>query len=268
MQISGCTFALVERHYVAVMLRSIRVWVLIAAIACLAAAQTAGPKFEAASIHELEAPYRVLGQRTVSGSRIRFDGYTVGMLVAEAYGKKSYETVTPRPKHFAYFSVDARSAGDTAPDPPALRSMLQNMLAERFHLRAHTETRNVPIYALVVSKGGPRLKAAEGDQPCRQMSGPLSPTDRNYRHSLQNCPISRFVPLIDADRPVVDKTELTGLYDIFISYTPEFRLKGEVQPTDISIQDSIHQLGLQMEKQEEPMEIVVVDSYDDIPSSN
>jgi len=45
-------------------------------------------------------------------------------------------------------------------------------------------------------------------------------------------------------------------------------LKNEVEPTDITIQDSVHQLGLQMEKREEPMEIVVVDSYDDLPSAN
>ena len=101
-----------------------------------------------------------------------------------------------------------------------------------------------------------------------EVTGPVNPSDRNYRHSLQNCPISRFVPLLDADRPVIDKTALTGLYDISILYMPEFRMKNEVQPTDITIQDSIHQLGLQMQKRDEPMDIVVVDGYDDLPSSN
>jgi uncharacterized protein (TIGR03435 family) len=246
----------------------IRVRFLMMAVACLAAAQTPAPKFDVVSIHELQAPYRVLGQRTVSGSRIRLEGYTVGMLVAEAYGKKPYETATPPPKHFAYFSVDARAPGEDAPEPAALEAMLRNMLAERFHLKAHTEMRNVPIYALVVSKGGPRLKAGTGEEPCRQKTGPVTPADRNYRHSLENCPMDRFVPLLGAGRPVIDKTGLTGLYDISIAFTPDFRMKGEVQPADITIEDSIHQLGLQMEKSEEPMEIVVVDSYDDLPSGN
>ena len=130
--------------------RYARAFLLLTAAAGCSAAQPAEPKFEAVSIHELQAPYRILGERTVSGSRIRLEGYTVGMLVAEAYGKKPYETATP-------------------PEPAALQGMLQNMLAERFHLKAHKEIRNVPVYALVVSKDGPRLKAGTGELPCRRL---------------------------------------------------------------------------------------------------
>jgi uncharacterized protein (TIGR03435 family) len=244
------------------------VLILTIAASLRGASQTDGPKFEAVSIHELEAPYRVPGKRTVSGSRVRLDGYTVGMLVAEAYGKKRYETATPSPKHFAYFSVDARAPGDAAPDPEALKTMLQNMLAERFHLKAHKEMRNVPVYALVVNKGVSRLKAGKGDQPCRQVSGPVNPKDRNYRIFQENCPIEMLIRMIDSDRPVIDKTELQGLYDVSIFYTPDFRMKDQIEPGDISILDSVHQLGLQLEKRDEPMEVVVVNSYDDLPSSN
>jgi uncharacterized protein (TIGR03435 family) len=77
-----------------------------------------------------------------------------------------------------------------------------------------------------------------------------------------------LIGMIGADRPVVDKTGLKGLYDVSIFFTPDFRMKNEIQPGDISILDSVHQLGLQLEKRDEPMEIVVVDSYDDLPSAN
>jgi uncharacterized protein (TIGR03435 family) len=103
------------------------------------AAQTGGPRFEAVSVHELEPPYQALNTLRVSGSRIRLEGYSVGWMVAAAYGKKNYQVVIPSPKHFAYFSVNARAPGDAAPEPAALQAMLQNMLAERFHLKAHTE---------------------------------------------------------------------------------------------------------------------------------
>jgi uncharacterized protein (TIGR03435 family) len=248
--------------------RYAQVFFLLTAAAGYAAAQPPAPEFEAVSVHELQPPYQALDTLTVSGSRIRLEGYSIAWMVATAYGKKNYQVVVPAPKHFAYFSVNARARGDAEPTPAALQVMLQNMLAERFHLKAHTEMRNIPVYALVVSKGGSQLKVGTGDQPCRQVTGPVKPSDRNYRHLLQNCRIERLVRVLDADRPVIDKTELTGLYDISIFFTPEFRLKGEVQPTDITIQDSVHQLGLQMEKRDEPMEIVVVDSYDDLPSSN
>jgi len=221
------------------------------------------------SIHELEPPWRVLGQRTVSGSRVRLEGYTVGMLVAEAYAKKRYETATPPPKHFAYFSVNARAPGEAEPEPAVLQVMLQNMLAERFHLKAHKEMRNVPVYALVVSKGGPQLKPGTGEQPCRQTIGPVNPTDRNYRIFQQNCPMETLIWMLGgADRPVIDRTDLKGLYDVSIFYTPDFKMKNDVEPTDISILDSVHRLGLQLEKRDELMEVVVVDSYDDLPSLN
>jgi len=244
------------------------VFMLTAAAGC-AAAQTAEPKFEAVSIHELEPPWRVLGKKTVSGSLVTLEGYSVSMLAGEAYDKKRYELAIPPPKRFAYFSVEARAPRNTAGDPKLLQAMLRNMLAERFHLRTHREMRNVPVYALVVSKGGPRLKEGSGDQPCRQVSGPVIPTDRNYRISQENCPMETLIRMLgDADRPVIDKTDLKGRYDVSIFYTPNFRMTNGTEPTDISILDTVHQLGLQFEKRDEPMEIVVVDSYDDLPSGN
>lgn len=244
----------------------IRVPFQVVAAACWATAQTA--KFEAVSIHELEAPYRVLGQQTVSGSRIRLEGYTVGDLVAEAYGKKRYQTATPAPKHFAYFSVNARAPGDAAPEPAVLQAMLRNMLAERFHLKAHKEMRNVPVYELLVSRNGPQLKLSESSQDCYRLMGPVTPTDRNYRYLVKNCSMDLFAEGFDAGRPVLNRTNLTGLYDASIFYTPDFKMKNDVEPTDISILDSVHRLGLQFEKRDEPMEVVVVDSYDDLPSGN
>jgi uncharacterized protein (TIGR03435 family) len=196
------------------------------------------------------------------------EGYTVGMLVAEAYGKKRYETATPSPKHFAYFSVNARAPGDAAPEPAVLQAMLRNMLAERFHLRAHREMRNVPVYALVVSKGGLQLKVSESSEDCYRLIGPVTPTDRNYRYLVKNCSMNKFVEGLDAGRPVLDRTGLTGLYDASLFYTPDFRMKNEIEPTDISIFDSVHRLGLQLDKRDEPMELIVVDSYDDLPSRN
>ncbi|HVW10671.1 MAG TPA: TIGR03435 family protein, partial [Bryobacteraceae bacterium] len=227
-------------------------------LAAAAAAQPAGPRFDAVSIHELESPYRVLGQLTVSGSLVKLEGYTVGMMVAAAYAKERYQTATPPPKHFAYFTIEARAPGDAAPQPAALQAMLRNMLAERFRLKAHKEMRNVPVYALEVSKGGPRLKISASSGNCRQVSGPVIPTDRNYRIFQENCPIDTLIRMIGADRPVIDRTGLTGLYDVSIFYTPDFRMKDGNEPGDISILDSVHQLGLQLEKRDELMEVVVV----------
>ncbi|HEY4088254.1 MAG TPA: hypothetical protein VGM43_20115, partial [Bryobacteraceae bacterium] len=83
-------------------------FLLTAAAGCASAQQPAELKFEAVSIHEMQPPWRVLGKKTVSGSLVTLEGYTVSMLAGEAYGKKRYEVAISPSKHFAYFNVDAR----------------------------------------------------------------------------------------------------------------------------------------------------------------
>lgn len=65
---------------------------------------------------------------------------------------------------------------------------------------------------------------------------------------------------LNADRPILDKTGLTGQYDITIFATPEFRLRASSEPGDIAITDSIRQLGLKLEPQKATIEMLVVDS--------
>src|SRR6185312_1001667 len=111
------------------------------------------PAFDAASIHVLEPPFQRLKTLTVSGTRVLFDGYGITWLVSEAYGLKDYQISTaqvPRAQLGIYYRIEARAPGADTPDKEQIRNMLRTLLAERFHLTLHRETKTTPVYALVI----------------------------------------------------------------------------------------------------------------------
>jgi uncharacterized protein (TIGR03435 family) len=228
------------------------------------------PAFDAASIHEMTPPFRALKTLTVSGTRITLEGYNPGWLVSAAFGVKDYQVsadVVPRAMQGTYYMIEARAPGQSAPSTAELRVMLQTLLADRFHLTMHHEARSMPVYELVIDKNGPALKPGTGDGECASRIGPVQPTDRNYRYQFTNCTLDRLVTTLPADRPVLDKTGLTGRYDITMVITPEFRMQDTSEPGDIRFLDAVRQLSLRLVGQNAPIDVVVVDHFD-APSPN
>lgn len=229
----------------------------------------APPAFEAAAVHELSAPFRALRVLKISGTLVTLEGYNPAMFVAEAYGVKGWQifaNAVPPSARGTYYAVDAR-----APEVPSkddVHTMLRTLLADRFHLVLHHETRNIPVYALVVDKNGPRLPPGTGDAPCASFTGPVKPDDRNYRYRLTNCTLDPLADLLSADRPIANKTGLTGLYDISIFATPDFRMRDANEPGDITAADAVKPLGLRLEAQNTPLDVIVVDHFDPAPTPN
>jgi uncharacterized protein (TIGR03435 family) len=147
--------------------------------------------------------------------------------------------------------------------------MLQTLLIERFKLKFHREMREIPVYALVVGKRGPKFKES-GANPLRV--GHHGVKGRNqtmtFSHGTMEFLAASIWNGFSVDRPVLDKTGLSGAYDIELEATPEFRLRGEPQPRDISIFTAVQeQLGLKLEPQKGEFEVLVVD-YIEKPSEN
>src|SRR5262245_25498262 len=89
----------------------------------------------------------------------------------------------------------------------------------------HRETKEMPVYALMAGKNGPRLKSSVIGDPC-SMHQKLASDGRNYEETFSNCPIEALVKQLEQlgiDRPVVDKTSLAGTYDFRLVVTPELR---------------------------------------------
>jgi uncharacterized protein (TIGR03435 family) len=225
--------------------------------------------FEVASIHPHQGPLRVMMGFSSSGPRVRLEGYNLRALVMEAYNFRNFQVSMPGidEQQNTFYDMVAIAPEGTAPTRDEFRRMLQTLLADRFQLKAHIEKRQVPVYALVVGKGGPKLTpSAETGHGLHGVNGrnQFLETDSITMSDLANEIWNGFI----SDRPVIDRTGLTGTFKLRIEATPEFRLNGNPQPGDLSIFTAVQeQLGLKLEPSTAPVDILVVDSAQK-PSEN
>lgn len=118
---------------------------------------------------------------------------------------------------------------------PEKNAMLRAVLEDRFKLKAHRETHEMPIYALVVAKGGSKLKAADpadtyekglkfGDKKAGPGGMSSNIDGDTFRMQFQACALDGLIANLtsQARRKVIDKTGLTGKYDFTLAFTPEW----------------------------------------------
>jgi uncharacterized protein (TIGR03435 family) len=236
------------------------------ALLLAAAAAYAQPAFEVASVRlRPEGPVsRIMGY-SASGTRLTLEAYPAAALIREAYNLEFYEIVAPSLPGDVYYDIAAKAPGSDPPSRADLRRMLQTLLADRFNFRFHREPKEIPVYILTVAKGGPKFKPTAPDAVRRVHGGvhgrnqsitatryTMADLARDLRNSL------------GADRPVIDRTGLTGEYDLRIEATP----RRDFELGDISVHTAVQeQLGLKLESQRAPIEVLVVDRFDK-PSAN
>jgi uncharacterized protein (TIGR03435 family) len=161
------------------------------------------------------------------------------------------------------FEIQATTAEASTDD--RFRLMVQTLLADRFHLRLHRETRELPVYVLVTGKNGPKLTVTdlsnEGPQtPPRGIN--IGPTGMSSRNGTMDSLAD--ILTTNLDRPVLDKTNLTGHYDFTLTWDQPPALAGSSirAPIGPAIFAPIQSLGLRLEDQKAPVEMPVIDSVD------
>jgi uncharacterized protein (TIGR03435 family) len=172
----------------------------------------------------------------------------------------------------AHLSTDSYDilAKTGAPVPGGqLRIMLQDLLAKRFKLAVHRETKMLPVYELVVAKGGSKLPAANAGT-----SGPLMhaaeslPRIQNDSFLFADASMTEFARMLTQlrgiDLPVVDRTGIAGTFDIALKSAPSANREGDSATLFAIIQE---QLGLKLAAAKAPIEVVVVD-HAERPSQN
>jgi uncharacterized protein (TIGR03435 family) len=155
--------------------------------------------------------------------------------------------------------------------------MLLAVLKDRFKLVAHLETREQPLYSLVVAKGGSKLtKAKDGDTYAGGLMGPDGkPRGGGSMNTRRGAITAQGVPLIDLtaeltqrlDRTVVDKTGLTGNFDFHLEWTPDdsaVESTAAAPPLFTALQE---QLGLKLEPGRGPVPVLVLDHIEE-PTAN
>ena len=225
--------------------------------------------FEVAGIHPEQGPMYSSMDFSSSGPRVRLEGYNLRGLIMEAYNFRNFQVSMPAKdeQENIFYDIVANAPEGTAPTRDEFRRMLQTLLADRFQLKAHIEKRPMPVYALVVGKGGPKL--GPPSEPSHELHGvngrnQFLKTDSVTMYDLADYILGSFMP----DRPVIDRTGLTGTYKLRIEATPEYRINGNPQSGDLSIFTAVQeQLGLKLEPSNAPVDILVIDSAQK-PSEN
>ncbi len=164
------------------------------------------------------------------------------------------------------YQVIAKAPGDTPPTPENFRIMLRALLAERFQLRVRQTTKDLPVYNLVTAKNGPKVKESAADAKFSLNIDGTVNNGKAYRITARHVSVAQLLEHIEhsVDRPLTDKTGLTGFYDFDLEYAKE-NLPDTEAPSLFSALQS--QLGLKLEPGTAPFDMIVIE-HAEKPSAN
>jgi uncharacterized protein (TIGR03435 family) len=280
-------------------------------LSCCAAFGQQSPQnlaFEVASIKPSKP--MAMGQMRImmnaDAGMLRYSGVSLKDCIRVAYRVKDFQVQGPDWIGHERFDITAKLPAGTSQEQ--IPEMLQALLAERFKLALHRDNKEHAIYALVPTKGGPKLKPAETPRPDApphagtpghpgppggKMMIMMSPDGAHLKTpsaTLANLAemLSRF-----SERPVVDMTGIQGEYDFDLVFAPETMshmppmMHGPMAsqqggggadnpppPADApaepagTIYDAVQKYGLKMEPRKAPMEMLIVDRIERTPTDN
>jgi uncharacterized protein (TIGR03435 family) len=235
----------------------------------VAPAQTVTPEFEVASIKPVKNPDPIRTRDREEGRRFSAYSVTLRELIMMAY-KVDAREIAGGPAWMATDEYDIEAvAGEGVQVNEHLGEMLQKLLTDRFQLTLHREQRMIPAYALTVAKGGSKLKASEAGG---QGASCEHPGDCSFR-SVTLAHFVRWLSFVVLDRPMVDKTGLTGTFDFDLKWTPDesqFSALGLHAPAaadNVNVPPPLfeaieEQLGLRLEPEKMPAEVLVIDKVE------
>ena len=236
--------------------------VVVSAVAVFAQA----PAFDAASIRPNNSGPGPSSMRVTPG-HVAMRNVSLKKILLNAYSipdDREYAVIGPEWLAGEHFDLDATFPPDT--QNPQLRVMMQTLLADRFKMKAHKETRQLPNYTLVIAKGGAKIAPAEPGQA--QTSG------ANGKFTASKTTMGHFADLLARQTgfPVLDQTALAGVYTFTLQWDPAAGLnvgQGDTAPTGPSIFTALEQqLGLHLATGKGPVEVVVIDQMEKLPTEN
>ncbi len=268
------------------------------------AQSTASPAFEAASVRPAVTGVRSSvrgGPGTADPARITYTGVTIVNLLIRAYHTQSYQVFGSDWLSSLRYDVLATLPPESTPEQ--FGRMLQNLLADRFGLVLHHETREIAGFELVTGRGGPKLKPASdpGAPPAPIPDAPPKTDAMGFpqldspglvfmegvrgnavvtRLTAKDQPMSALVELLSREfrQPILDNTGLTGKFDFKLEFAP--RAPGAIAPASPdSLAESPdeapnlitavqQQLGLKLNPKKIPLDVLVIDRANQTPTGN
>lgn len=215
------------------------------------------PAFEVASVKAAHGgPVKIQSDP----GRLTINSQSVDVLIRLAYGLREYQYQGPGWLHTTRYDIAATTG---SPQTRQVQlAMLRSLLGDRFKLSVHRETRMLPVYALIVGKSGSKLLPLDEKipEPFELYSNfhmaPVAGDATELRGVGSVGQLSDFLTRV-AGRPVVDRTGITGNFDMRLLCAIDGFPGYETSP---SVFDAVQaQLGLKLEPRNMPIEITVVD---------
>lgn len=253
--------------------------------------------FEVASVKPAKPGDTGGGVRFLPGGVFRGVNVPLNFLILNIYGLRDFYQLVGDPQAMAVIAdgANARYEIEAHADPSAteaqMREMVKALLADRFRLKVHNETRDLPVYALIPAKGGIKVKPAAGSGNSRFPGGAFVSMDRGWiQGNAVKMDTLLQVLTRNTDRPVIDKTGFADPFDFRLTWTPDTgaptdatgdglcpasfaqgQQKLGLQPETwncpsifTAVQD---QLGLKLDPQKAPVDVLVIDHVER-PSAN
>jgi uncharacterized protein (TIGR03435 family) len=281
--------------------------VFLASSAAFAQTAPAALSFEAASLKLTASPgtqekmFRSMvgGPGSSDPGRFTYTNVTLKVLVQMAYNLKEFQVEGPDWIDGAGYDLIATMPKGTTKEQA--EQMMQTLLADRFKLQFHRETKQMSVFALVVGKGGPKMKEADPEAAMPEAPPPgvgrgpqgqgrgtrmmMSPSGIHLWGQITMAGLAATLarPLA---HPVLDETELPKTYDVDITWMPDnFLLPGggpggpdgpgreggrnsASEPTMTLTQALQEKLGLKLETRKSPAEVLIVDHAEKAPVEN
>jgi uncharacterized protein (TIGR03435 family) len=258
----------------------------------------------------------------IDGARVDIGGMSLADLIQIAYKVKRYQVTGPAWIAAQRFDIMAKLPEGASKDQ--VPEMLQTLLADRFKLTIHRESKDLAVYALIVGKNGPKLKESPPDEPPAPGDDPAASPDampkvqvdgtkgavikggptgttkvqmgaNGLMHfEMEKMQLSALAEFLSRfmERPVVDMTDLKGSYQVAMDLSMEdlrgaarsagvvipgggpagepgkAPAEGASDPSGSSIFSNIQQLGLKLDARKAPLEMIVIDHLEKMPTEN
>lgn len=234
-------------------------------------AANANPSFEVATIKPSnpDTPGRLFRIQPGHFSTINT---TLANLIGYCYGLHPRQIVgAPAWVESEKYDLDGKPDGEGQPSVEQWKTMMQKLLTDRFQLSFHHDKKELPVYALVVAKTGPKVTKSDGD--------PNGVPNLLFRGlgmlPVRNATMADFAGVMQGavlDRPVIDQTGLTARYDFVLTWTPDETQFGGLgvkvpAPSDTATAPDLftaiqQQAGLKFESSKAPVDVMVIDKIE------
>lgn len=269
-----------------------RVYALLAICSAAAIGQESAPRFEVASIKPASPDARGNFIRSMPGGRMEVTNMTLKDMMTLAWQVQPFQ-VEGGPPWISSARYDINAKAEKAPAQGEMPLMMQALLQDRFGLVIRKETREMPIYAIVLArkdgKLGPKMIESKEGSCVKYDPQQPPPTERGKapafcgnmfmglnRMQAVAAPVSNLPGMMSRmlGRTVIDKTGLTGKYDMQMEWTPDETQLGQFQPPAGAERPTFaeggpsiftafqEQLGLKLEAQKGPVEILVIEKVE------